>query len=851
MMKKLLLTACIFLSLTVLSQSTYTWSGPNNGSWVTATNWTPNRNTPATNDILQFNDGTTKTITSVPTQTIGRLSVFNNTSITLNAASSNRTVTIGNITGDDLIILAGSSLTIGTGTSFIISVTNNATADISGILNITSGRTYATNTSGTTTTVSGTGVIDNSGTVNSTSTARLVFAAGADYEHDQNGGTIPTATWSTTANCNVTGITGTVPAGLNQSFGNFTWDCAGQTASVNFNGNFTDVNGDLNIANTNGSSRHVLLGNSNTTTLDIDGDLTIGSTGNTAVLDMDATNGVITINLNGDLTTIASGQIDNTGTNNATFNFNNLSATQNINLGNSTSFAANWGGNINIGTGSSTNKVVLQTNLALASTFHTNIVVLNGSTFDMGNFVISNIGRFTSNSGSILGIGHAGGISSSGSTGNIQVSNTRTFSTTSDYAYTGSAGQITGNGLPATVNRLTIDNASGVNTGVGVVLSQATTVTTELVLTNSYLKTTSTNILTLNTGAIATHTNNSFVAGPMRKIGNTTFQFPTGWAGTGGGRVPIQISSLSASATVQAEYKRGGAGAGGTTITAPLHHISGCEYWELFPTSGSVTGTVTMYWTAYSNCSPVSYVTNFATLVVARSNGTAWTSQGNTGGSMGSGLVISNAAITINNTTPFKFFSLGSTSASTNPLPILLDNVKAYEKNNGVQVEWSNLTEKDVYNYIVQRSANGRDFTEISYQWPKNNMDDRADYTAFDANPIRGANYYRIKATEITGKELYSKTLRVEIGNTRQTITLYPNPVTGHQFTLALNGIRQGNYSLTIINNSGQKVYQTMIQSGSTSVTQSLQLPLSITPGIYTALISGNEFIDNKLFIVQ
>ena len=52
----------------IYSQTTYTWNMVGGGSWATAANWTPARNTPAANDILRFTNGGTKTITNVPTQ---------------------------------------------------------------------------------------------------------------------------------------------------------------------------------------------------------------------------------------------------------------------------------------------------------------------------------------------------------------------------------------------------------------------------------------------------------------------------------------------------------------------------------------------------------------------------------------------------------------------------------------------------------------------------------------------------------------------------------------------------------------------------------------------------------------
>ncbi len=77
--------------------------------------------------------------------------------------------------------------------------------------------------------------------------------------------------------------------------------------------------------------------------------------------------------------------------------------------------------------------------------------------------VVSGAGSFAMGTGSYLGIGHADGISVLGNaTGNIQMTGGRTYTTTSNYIYNGLIAQITGNGLPATVNDLTTDNPTSV-----------------------------------------------------------------------------------------------------------------------------------------------------------------------------------------------------------------------------------------------------------------------------------------------------------------------------------------------------------------------------------------------------
>ena len=88
----------------------------------------------------------------------------------------------------------------------------------------------------------------------------------------------------------------------------------------------------------------------------------------------------------------------------------------------------------------------------------------------------------------------------------------------------------------------------------------------------------------------------------------------------------------------------------------------------------------------------------------------------------------SNAAGTItsgNALTTFSPFALASSYAAENPLPILFSDVKAYEKNNGIQVEWTNLAEENLANYFVERSSDGRHFTATPLQMPLNNRGEK------------------------------------------------------------------------------------------------------------------------------
>ncbi len=104
---------------------------------------------------------------------------------------------------------------------------------------------------------------------------------------------------------------------------------------------------------------------------------------------------------------------------------------------------------------------------------------------------------------------------------------------------------------------------------------------------------------------------------------------------------------------------------------------------------------MTLSWDANSPCNANDYITNPATLTVAHLNGSTWEQAGSTGATS---FPTANS-VKRTNVDAFSPFSLGNTVIGDNPLPVVFANMKAYETNNGVQIEWSNLTEKDVADY--------------------------------------------------------------------------------------------------------------------------------------------------------
>ncbi|MDP4265503.1 MAG: SBBP repeat-containing protein [Bacteroidota bacterium] len=185
------------------------------------------------------------------------------------------------------------------------------------------------------------------------------------------------------------------------------------------------------------------------------------------------------------------------------------------------------------------------------------------------------------------------------------------------------------------------------------------------------------------------------------------------------------------------------------------------------------------------------------------------------------------------------------------PLPVKFSDLKAYQQDNGIRLEWSNLTESEVIGYIVERAGVAQPFEALASVAPMKNDGGRADYSFFDASPQNGINLYRVQSQETDGKKLYSIVVKVDRGNGKTGIDIYPNPVTNNQLTLQATELPKGLYRLRIFNAGGQQVHSVQLNINAGSVSEMIQLPASLKAGVYHLQVSNDELKLGKTFMVQ
>jgi hypothetical protein len=140
--------------------------------------------------------------------------------------------------------------------------------------------------------------------------------------------------------------------------------------------------------------------------------------------------------------------------------------------------------------------------------------------------------------------------------------------------------------------------------------------------------------------------------------------------------------------------------------------------------------------------------------------------------------------------------------------------------------------------------VNGTDWTVIAKVNGAGNSQTVKNYNSFDANPVSGINYYRLKQVDFDGNYKYSKTVTVKADGPKTSVSVLTNPfhstlsvnfnsanpqmvsarlidITGKQVSIenwsvtggtvrkdfSTGGLQPGMYILSIRNNSGEILY--------------------------------------------
>jgi hypothetical protein len=201
----------------------------------------------------------------------------------------------------------------------------------------------------------------------------------------------------------------------------------------------------------------------------------------------------------------------------------------------------------------------------------------------------------------------------------------------------------------------------------------------------------------------------------------------------------------------------------------------------------------------------------------------------------------------------FSSFTGAQIEMFTDPisLPIVLKHFTAVPTNKNVELSWATATEINNDYFTIERSADGKQFTELFRQAGAGNSVKELSYSTTDRNPLEGRSYYRLKQTDYDGSFAYSSVQSVFIGSTNNVkLSIFPNPAGNETITLLATGLKGEKAQVIVTDITGRVVFTQDAQLQNQAEEVELNHANRLRSGIYiVTLRTASHTLQQKLIV--
>lgn len=174
---------------------------------------------------------------------------------------------------------------------------------------------------------------------------------------------------------------------------------------------------------------------------------------------------------------------------------------------------------------------------------------------------------------------------------------------------------------------------------------------------------------------------------------------------------------------------------------------------------------------------------------------------------------------------------------------------EANEGPGGVVLTWSTGAELNSDYFTVESSIDGLFYQTLDRLDGAGTAIGLNEYRTVDPEPRVGLTYYRLSQTDFSGQSniLGTATYLAEEGATER-ISIYPNPVTNHRFTVMVDGLPMDlTKDVRVLDSRGREIYFNKINDAELEV----DLPADLPKGIYQVRISYQGGILGETIVVR
>lgn len=188
------------------------------------------------------------------------------------------------------------------------------------------------------------------------------------------------------------------------------------------------------------------------------------------------------------------------------------------------------------------------------------------------------------------------------------------------------------------------------------------------------------------------------------------------------------------------------------------------------------------------------------------------------------------------------------TASVGNTLPVIINSFTAQRAGAVNVLSWTTQQEINTFHFVVERSSDGVNFTSIGQVAAAGNSNAVRTYSFTDRNPLKGNNYYRLKTVDKDNSSRFSNTRNVRNEGVAD-VTLYPNPVTD-KVSLAINTDKATEGQLSISDISGKIIYSRSVKLAAGNTTLPISLS-NISTGSYIMKIQLDDAVIVRKFSKQ
>ena len=177
-------------------------------------------------------------------------------------------------------------------------------------------------------------------------------------------------------------------------------------------------------------------------------------------------------------------------------------------------------------------------------------------------------------------------------------------------------------------------------------------------------------------------------------------------------------------------------------------------------------------------------------------------------------------------------------------LPVTFKNFAAQTAKENVRLNWQTASEYNNSHFVIERSADGRNFRTIGTVVGAGDSDQLLSYSYTDEKAPAGTNYYRLQQVDFSGEFSFSPVVIIKKEETF-SVLLSPNPARNMLSIQATSNASDELLTLQIFDSTGRLLFtQHKVQASA------YELSLAYLPaGVYTLHVLSNGQVASQRFV--